>query len=347
MKLLRVLAAGSLLLPGIASAEFITGGRPLNSNKTFSVHATVGQVSEISGGVTETTRRLFELEGRNPSTFEPESYTFKDLGIKDSDITFGLSLEKNWKYFTFRGGLSYMSADANGAPPRDFFIGVSDIDFNGKSYEYMKLEKNIPYTASIDSAIIDARLQWTPVTFGEDYTISFTPHAHLGFFALAGTFEVDQGDPKRIQIYEDPPREYVVGGHGEGTVAGFAPEIGLGGEVRFWLGRDRHGDRELAIQGTYAIFQYNGSSDALGVSSRNAKDLDVDYNMMELRASLYLPMSDKIDLVLGAEYKAISTDAESKSKARTLKEAQKNREKFDKDIDLDLTIINVFAGIRF
>lgn len=347
MKLFRILAAGSLLLPGVASAEFITGGRPLNSNKTFSVVATVGQVSEISGGVKETTRKLFELEGRSSSTFQPESYTFKDLGIEDSDITFGLSLEKNWKYFTFRGGLSYMRASANGTPPRDFFIGVDDIHFNGRSYEYMKLEKHIPYSASIDSAIIDTRLQWTPVTFGEDYTIAFTPFAHLGLFALAGTFEVDQGDPKRIQIYENPPREYVVGGHGEGTVAGFAPEIGLGGEFRFWLGRNDHGDRELTLQGTYAIFQYNGSSDALGVSSRNAKDLDVDYNMIELRASLYLPLSDKIDLVLGAEYKSISTDAESKSKAKTLAEAQKNREKFDKDIDLDLTIFNVFAGIRF
>lgn len=347
MKLRRILAAGSLLLPSFASAEFISGGRPVNPDKSFTLSASVGQVTEISGGVTETTRQLFELEGRDPSTFQPESYTFEELGLEDSDITYGLSMEKNWRYFTFLGGLSYMHVEANGVPPRDFFIGVDDIEFEGQSYEYMKLEDGIPYEASIDAAIIDLRLQYTPFTLGADYVLSFTPLVHAGFFALAGTFEIDQGDPQRIQIYENPPREYVVGGHGEGTLAGFAPEIGIGGEFRLWLGRNKYGDRELALQGTYAIFKYNGSSDTLGISSRNEKDLDIDYAMIDARAMLYWPISAKLDFVLGAEYKLITTDAESKSQDDTLEEAEEDREKFDKDIDFDLTIVNVFVGLRF
>lgn len=347
MKLHRLLTAGLLMLPGIAMADFITAGRPVNPDKSFSLRATVGKVSDISGGVTETTRRLFELEGRDPSTFDPESYTFEELGIEDSDMTFGLAMEKNWKYFTFRADLSYMRASASGVPPRDFFIGVSDIKYKGKSYEYMKLEDGIPYDASIDAALFDFRLEYTPFTLAEEYTISFTPIIHLGMFGLAGTFEVDQGEPQRIQIYENPPREYVVGGHGEGTVGGVIPEIGIGGEFRFWFGENNYGARELAVQGSYGFLKYKGSSDALGISSRNEKDLDIDCDKIELRATFYLPISEATDFLIGAEYKAISTDASSKSKAENLEEAQKNREKWDKDITFDLTIVNVFAGLRF
>ncbi len=347
MKLYSLLTASLLLIPGIVFAEFVTAGRPVDPDRSFSLRATAGKVMGIKGGVTETTRRLFQLEGRDPSTFEPESYTFDELGIEDSDITFGLAMEKNWQFFTFRADLAYMRASAGGIPPRDFFIGVSKINYKGKSYEYMKLEDNIPYDASIDAALFDVRLQYTPFTLADEYTVSFTPIVHLGLFGLAGTFEVDQGEPQRIQIYENPPREYVVGGHGEGTVGGVVPEIGIGGEFRFWFGENDYGARELHLQGTYAIFKYNGSSDALGISSRNDKKLDVDYTKIDLRAIYYLPVGEKLDFVFGAEYKMVTTDASSKSKAKTLKDAQKNREKFDKDIDFDFNVFNIFAGLRF
>lgn len=336
-----------LLVPCLASAEFLAAGRVVDPERSFTLQASVGQVRDIKGGVTETTRRLFELEGRDPSTFAPESYTFEELGLGDSEPTFGIAFEKNWRYFTLRGDLSYMCAEANAAPPRDFFIGVDDIEFQGRSYEYMKLEDGIPYEASLDAALISLRLQYTPFTLGAEHVISFTPLVHVGFFAIAGTFEVSQGEPQRIQIYENPPREYVVGGKGDGTLGGFAPEIGVGGEFRIWLGRNQYGDRELALQGTYAIFEYDGSSDALGISSRNEKDLDVDYEMLELRAMLYLPISSGSDLVIGAEYKMMTANAESRSRARTLSEAQENREKFDKEIDLELSIVNAFVGLRF
>ena len=330
-----------------ATAEAVVGGRPVDPARSFTLQFSVGQVTDIKGGVTETTRRLFELEGRDPSTFEPESYTFEELGLTDSDITYGVSVEKMWRYITLRGAIAYMRAEASSSPPRDFFIGVDDIEFEGRSYEYMKLENDVPYDATLDAALISLRLQYTPVTLAPEHVISFTPWVHAGLFALAGTFEIDQGDPQRIQIYENPPREYVVGGHGEGTLGGGAPEIGIGGDLRIWLGRNEHGDRELSVQGTYAIFEYNGSSDALGVSSRNEKDLDVDYELVELRAMLFWPISAGVDLVLGGEYRVITADAQSKSKAKTLEEAQENREKFDKDVDLELNIVNAFAGFRW
>lgn len=347
MKWFRALAASSLLVPVVSFADFVTSGRPVDPEKSLSLRAQVGQVSEIKGSVTETSRRLFELQGRDPSTYKTLSYSFEELGLTESDITYGVSLEKNWRYFTFRSDFSYMQASASGVPPRDFFIGVDKIYYKGQKYEYMKLEDNVPYDASLDAAIIDLRLQYTPFTLGEEYTIAFTPMLQVGLFGLAGTFEADQGPALRTQIYENPPHEYVVGGHGEGTLAGFAPSIGFGGELRFWLGRNDFGDREIAVQGTYAIFKFNGSSQTLGINARNDKDLDVDYSMIDLRVQYSHPLSAAVDLLFGAEFKSVSTEASSKSKAKTLAEAEINREKFDKDIDMDLTMFNFFAGIRF
>jgi hypothetical protein len=348
MNLLRWLPMVALLAAHTVSAdEYFMGGRPVNPDKSFSISLSGGQVQEISGSVNETTRRLFELEGRDPSSFDPESYSFAELGIEDSYATVGFTMEKMWRYITLRGDLSYMQADASSSPPRDFFIGVSDIEFEGRSYEYMKLEEGVPFDATLDALLISFSLQYTPFTLGADHVLSFTPFVHAGFFAIVGTFDIEQGEAKRIQIYENPPREYVVGGNGDGDMGGFAPEIGIGGELRLWLGRNEYGDRELAVQGTYAIFEYDGSSDALGISSRNEKDLDVDYDMIEVRAAYYLPISAALDLIIGAEYKIITADAESKSKARTLEEALVNREKYDKQIDLEITTINAFVGLRF
>ena len=347
MKNLRRIATAALLLPGLAHADFIQAGRPVNPDRSFTLKISVGQVTEIEGGVTETTRQLYELEGRDPSTFAPESYTFEELGLTESEINFGFSIEKMWRYITLRGDLSYMRAEANATPPRDFYIGVDEVDFNGKSYEYMKLEEGVPYQAKLDSLLINGRMQYTPFTIAPENILSFTPWVHLGLFAIAGTFEVDQGEAKGIELYENPPREYVVGGNGEGTLVGFAPELGVGGEAKLWLGRNRHGDRELALQGTYGIFQYKGSSEALGIDSRNEKDLDIDYDVLELRALFYLPVSAKLDLVFGAEYRTMTTDAESKEPTKSLEEVLEDREKFDKDIALDLTIVNAFIGLRF
>ena len=344
---LPLFAALALAAPA-SRADAIMGGRPVDPDRSFTLQVSVGQLSEIKGEVNETTRQLFELEGRPEASFEAESYSLDELGLTDSDITYGLSVEKMWRYITLRGHLSYMHAEATSVAPRDFFIGVDKISFQGKSYEYMKIEDGKPFQASLDAAVIGGRMQYTPFTIAPENIISFTPWIHLGLFAIAGTFEVDQGEPERIQIYENPPREYVVGGHGEGDSGIFAPELGAGGEFRIYLGEGVGGAPiELSLQGTYAIFEFHGSSDSLGVSSRNEKDLDVNYDMYELRAELYWPISKGVDFVLGGEYRVITADASSKAKAKTLEEAQKNREKFDKDITLEMTFVNGFAGFRW
>jgi hypothetical protein len=76
-----------------------------------------------------------------------------------------------------------------------------------------------------------------PLHHAPENILSFTPWIHLGLQVIAGTFEVEAGPAERIQLYENPPREYVVGGKGEGDFGVFAPELGAGGELRMYLGQ--------------------------------------------------------------------------------------------------------------
>lgn len=331
-----------------ARAEIIAGGRPVNPKKDFTISGSVGQITEIKGSVDETTRRVYDLLDLPEKQLDAESYDLNELGLTESEIIYGVNLEKQWRYITLRGDFAYLSAEANGVAKRDYFIGVDDIKFNGRSYEYMKLEDGESYKASLDGAMIALRTQITPFTIAPENIVSFTPWIHLGLQVIAGTFEVESESPaSRIQVYENPPREYVVGGKGEGDASVFAPELGAGGELRIYLGQTENGPVELALQGTYAIFEYSGSSDSLGISSRNDKDLDVDYDMLELRAEFNYPLSTEVDLLLGAAYKLITADASSKAKIVSREEALTTREKFDKDINLELTMISAYAGFRF
>ena len=346
----RIALLLSLLLAASAfraSAQVISAGRVVDPNKNFSLNLRVGQITEIDGEVTETTRQLYTQLGLDERQSYAESYDFNELGLKDSDTMFGLEMEKMWKYLTFRGSLSYFTAEASGVAKRDYFIRVDEIEYEGKTYDHMKIEGGDSYTASLEAGLLHLRTQITPFTIAPENIVSFTPFLHLGIFAMYGTFEADAGEATGTQMYQNPPYEFVVGGHGEGDSGVFAPEIGLGGELRVYLGQTKGGLVELALEGTYSIFEYNGSSGSLGVSSENDKDLDIDYSMVEVRATLNVPMSTEVDFLVGAEGRVISADGSSKAKDRGDEDALVRREKFDLDVSLDLTMINFFVGLRW
>ncbi len=346
----KLLPAGAALLAAItsnATAEAVMGGRPVDPKKDFAITVRVGEVTDIEGSVEETTRRVYELEGTPEKQFDAESYDLNELGLSSSDTTYGIGLEKQWRYVTLRGDLAYLSAEATGVAKRDYFIGVDDVDYNGRSYENMKIEQGEAYKATLDGAMAALRAQITPFTIAPENIVSFTPWIHLGLQVVAANFAVDAGPAEGLQSYENPPRTYVIGGSGEGNGGVFTPEIGIGGELRIFLWENQAGLVELNLQGTYAIFNYNGSSDTLGISARNDKDLDVDYDAFELRGILNYPLSDEVDLLFGAEFKMLTADASSKAKITSDEEALAKRERFDKDINLELTAVEFFAGVRF
>ena len=127
---LALTAAVLTALPA-ARGEPVAAGRVFDHDRANRLFLTVGQVGTLEGSVDETTRRLFTVTGQDAKQDNAESYSFDELGLDSSDLTFGLSYERLWRWVTLRLDGAYVRAEASGNAPRDLFIGVSDVNFGG------------------------------------------------------------------------------------------------------------------------------------------------------------------------------------------------------------------------
>ena len=177
--------------------------------------------------------------------------------------------------------------------------------------------------------------------------MQFVPWAHLGLFVFAGQFDILAGPALGVIEYENPPREYVQNGSSRGEIAALVPEIGLGGELRFKLAPRAGSHTCLVLQGGYSIFNFKGSTSDLGISARHEKDLDIDYDSYDGRVLIEWPLSSGVNFLFGAEFRKVRTDALVKAQERSPEEVLELREKFDKDIDLEMTSANAIFGFRW
>lgn len=339
-----ILAVFLFLMPLALRAE-IVAGRPVDPEHSFSAGLSMGQITDIQGSVQETTRRLFVVTGEPERQKDQDNYNFEELGLSESETMYGFTMEKMWKYVTLRFDFATLEANAKSVADRDFFISVDEIEFRGQTYEHQKLENDIPYEASLEGYIATFGVDITPFTINPDGAVQATPWLHLGVLGVYAEFETDQGPPVRLQVYENPPETYVVGGHGEGDEVVASPEIGLGGELKFKFGERLGRPVALALQGTYSILEFHGDTGDIGIDTD--KDLDLEYECILLRAQFEIPITAAADLLAGASYRLINIDATSKAKERSLEETLARREKFDKDIELELTMVTGFVGVRW
>ena len=333
-----VLAALCCAPTAISAAE---AGRHFEPGKRFRIAFSIGDVSPIEGSVQETNRPINDF--RPPERRDnAESFTLADLGMRDSKETFGLSLEKGWKYATWFSDATYFAADARTMAPRDLYLAVEEIQFQGSTYGYQQIPKGALFESSLDAVWINTRLAITPVTFNPGGSVQFVPWIHIGLLGLVGSSQFDAGPPTGIIQYENPPRNYVVGGSGDGDLMAFAPEVGVGGELAFALGQGT-----LSVQGNYSIFEFAGTSSELGVSSRNEKAIDLDYSAIDGRILFERPMTEGSSIVFGAELRTFLVDASAEALDRSVEEILTLREKFNKDILFELTTVNLSVGFRF
>ncbi len=339
--LTRLFACCTAVLAAASSSadELITAGRVVDPEKSFSVRLSAGRFQDIAGEVRETASQI----AGNPSyEFNGENYSLQDLGLEESDLTLGLGLEKQWRYITLRGEFSYLHAEATARAPDDLLLGVDSFTYNGQTYNYQQILQDMRYDAELDGGVVSLRLQFTPFTIAPDNIVSFTPWVHAGVYALGGSYSVDAGEIQGVELPGEA-RGYVVGGDSEGEAGIVTPELGFGGQLLVFLGEGEHGLIELALQGTYAIFTYDGSGSLGFSSSGNNDDLDIDYDVLELRAEVNIPLGEHTDLLLGAEYRLMTAEASG----ATVENAFGGTFDVDKSVDFELTQISIFAGLRF
>lgn len=342
----RTLALPTLAL-ALAAVPALAGlheGRALDGTKTFSIRLSAGLLDGVSGTVEETKRAGTEAvtdEGRYL-----ETYSFEELGFSDSYTTYGIELEKAWKFFTLQADLKYSEIEGDAVARRIYAIGVSEVVYQGREYDYMLIPEGEAFRSEMETIALDLKLKWTPFHLSsEDRWIDFSPWLLVGIYALGADFNVDAGEPRGITTYEADPYPYVIGGYGEGQVGALLPEIGLGGELRLGLWEMNNDRAELVIQAEYAFMDVAASTGDFGINSRNEKNLDTTFGNLDLRVQFELPLSEQVDLLLGAGFKTVEVDATIEAE-RTPPD-QRTTEKYDKKADLGMDYVYLFAGLKF
>ncbi|HOW96402.1 MAG TPA: hypothetical protein P5567_10360 [Kiritimatiellia bacterium] len=307
----------------------------------------LGQVTTLDGYVQETTRPFYDITDPGKNDQFAESYTLEELGFDGGYATFGFSFEKQWRFFTLQANLSYLSPAVRGEAVRDYYIGVEDVSYNGETYDYMHIPEGAPFEAEMQGGSFAMRGLATPVSITAGRAVEITPSLGLGLNTFFSYFEIDAGPAQGVVLYEIPPREYVVGGRGKGWTGMVLPELGAGLDVRFGGGTAEQRAPELLLQAYFALLDFSGSTEDFGISSRNAKDVDLEYDHFEARALVGIPMSKDLELLLGVGVQHMKADAEVMAEDRPAEEVEELREKFNKFIQLEMTTVTFLAGLRF
>ncbi len=341
------ITACSILFLGLAvagpgrAADFLHWGRIRDGRGTFDLELTGGRVTRIKGSVEETVRPYYEQIGKET---EGESFSLAELGLDGKQATFGVRLEKRWRFFTLGLGGFYYNPSADTVALRDYYIGISnEIEYQGRSYEYMMIPEGQPFTADMRTVFCDLSLLFTPVTVRPAENFEFIPAFYLGISGIFGTYDLDAGPPTGTVQYENPPRDYVVGGRTDGWAGVGVPAIGLGGEFRI----GSPDGLRLTARALYGFFRYDGSTDHLPFSIRNEKNLDLEYDTFSGRVQMELPLSARVDFLLGAAYTYLKLDGEASAIEKSPEEIEELREKFDKKFNFEMSELHGFVGLRF
>ncbi len=333
--------ATACFLPVAPAVGAVGWGRSPDAPTGWSFRALAGGLLDIDGGVKETTRPYYELIGREA---EGEDYRLSDMGFDRRMAAAGAELDWRGRLFRLGLGVLYFNPSARAVALRDYYIGIADeIEYEGERYEYMKIPEGDPFTADIDGFMVDLSLELTPFSLRRDGFFELAPWVGLLATGFAGHYDLDAGEPRGTTTYENPPREYVIGGRTSGWSGLGMPAPGLG----FELVVGPPGGLRLAGRGGWHFLHYRGDTRHIPFRIRHHKDLKVDFDRFGLELLLEFPISARTELFFGARWQRMEAEAEAKAKERTPEEIEEMREKFDKEIDFKLESITGFIGLRF
>ena len=334
------------------------GGRYLKSPDPFIVRFDLGFVGFDEGEVRET-RRAYDTGGGVPdySAFL-SAYTVDDLGFDDQYMTLGMTLEKQWDYVTIKFNALYthpnatavakMKSTASNVPAdqRGYYIGLEEVMYNGKNYEYMWIPDGTEFESDAEAFLGEIKAMITPFHIGGG-GIHLSPWVHFGIYGGGASYEVDAGPAEGITTYEVPPKEYVIKGKGTGSAGLAIPEIGGGGELRLDFGANTNRQASIVLQGDVSWMKFSGAPGNLGFNVETTRH--VDFNWLHITFDLFveIPLSDRVDLVAGAQYRNIKTDITLDSINRSEEAQEELSEKYDKYGEFAMSQWTANVGFRF
>jgi len=333
----------------IRSGRYIQEKFKGGEDSPFMISLHIGTISSFDVSVKET-KRASRTYDENREQYEKylEDYTLDDLGISDGYALYGFQLEKRFKFLTLLFDFSYFSFEESSyAKDEPYAIGVKEISYQGNEYEYMLIPEGQSFDTEINGGIIQLDAVLTPfhVSFMESCHV--TPWIFMGIYSIAGEFNIDAGEPQGITNYEYHPYDYVIGGEGEGWFGAGFPSYGIGGEFSLNFPTSDNDSINLVMQLKLIDVSWDGSTDDLGLNVRNAKDIELDYKNTEFRIYVELPVFKKKDILIGLKYQSMEANAITEAIERNESEIEAIKEKYDKNIDIEVETLSLIVSIRF
>lgn len=332
MKSVHALFFFVLITAGLVRAESsIAGGRVQDKPVYVDLYGGIGQVTSLSGSVSEVQNGSLISGGLNVD--------LKDLGIEDGSETtmFGGSI--TWKWVTLLVDVRNNTVEASGTADSELRLNVDNLEFNGVNLEYLLLPVGTDFNIDAESNWIGAGLRITPFTLNPEGRVRFTPWLHLGAQFVDTSYTIDSGNTLRLDIPGFGERVFAVGGTATGEAQLLIPEYGIGAEVRFRFFDPGERGMELVAAGTYKILQFDGSLDSIGFDDADFENLTIDYTALELGLDLYAPLGQGITVRAGVFLEQVdgAVDLDSKPSVGD----------FQRELDGDYTLTGFRAGIRF
>jgi hypothetical protein len=326
-----------------AARAGVGAGRGLEQDRNTRIGVAGGALLNLEGFVEETTRPLYYVTG-NTYKLNPESYDETDFNADSGYWLVGLEFEQTWKYVTFKTQVLAMNPQTDAVARRNYYLTVGEINFDGEEYDHQKIPAGTPFTAELEGMMVGVDLLVTPLHVMFTETSRFTPWIGIGGFGILGSYEIDAGPATGTTVYQNPPKDFVVGGTSEGTVVGGLPELVLGGELVFGEKDWRH----FGLQGQVGYFTYDGT-DAYFSSRESEYDKNAEIEHWHFKARTYYdaPLANGTVLTLSLQFEQIDTEVEIRQTADTPEEILERQERYDKNVDFSASMLTGTLALAF
>jgi len=339
--LLFALALGAA---SVSQAGVFAAGRVLDDEHDAGFRITAGVITDIELMVQETTRKLYDVTGDTWKQDTAENYSLNDFDVEDNEPMVGLSFEKAWKFFSLQFSLTGMNPSVDTTARRNYYISVGEsVEYMGQSYDHMKIPEGTQFSMDVVGGTLELTGLITFFTLQPMDGLRITPWIDIGLFGFAGEYDIEAGEVQGVTQYQNPPKDFVIGGKSSGTVGAALPQYGGGGEIR--IGGPE--SLNLVLQGHYLVCQYDGSTEWVTTSDHREKNLDLDHVNLRARLFLEIPAGESCSFMLGVQYQSIETEGVIESTATSEAEVLEQRERFDKKAEFRMESLQGVLGFTF
>lgn len=332
-----------LCLAVFADGPGVEWGGVLATGRTQNMRFQVGAVLEFEGGVTETTRRFYDVTGRVESQALAESYGTSDFDLKGPFGAIGFSLDMAWKFVRFQIDTMFLAPSVSTTAKRDYYLSIGDdITYQGIGYDHLMIPAGSRLSADVFANVSELVFAFVPIGFQFGESVVVNPSLNFGVLLFGGRYEIDAGLATGVTQYQNPPEDFVVGGKASGLIGMGAPEWGPGVEIRI----GKPGELNVALDLRYLFLTYHGSTAFFTTANHRDKDLDFNHQNLRLSGQVEIPMRH-MAWTLGIQAQFVDSDGLISSSARDPDVVRARRERFDKEFNFKMHAVYATLGLSF